>query len=440
MQTRPTFTRPDLIDFEYVAAFDQHHTAHGTVHGSGQFRVQLELAVFAVNGDEIPRPYQVDNQPQFFLAGVAAYVDRGGRAVVIYDMSLAAEEVVDQAIDGLLVAGNDARGEHDRVMLFDSGVLVIIDRGAGECGHRLALGAADENTDFLRRKILHLAGMNQQAFGNVEVAQILGDFGRAVHRAANERHFPSVLKGQIDGQPDAVNRRREARDEQAALRAGEDFVELAANGALAGCVAFALDVGGILQQREYAFLAVLRESVQIEEAVIGRRGVHLEVAGVDDHAQGRMDGQGHTIHQAVRYLDGVDTERADLDANAGFQFIQFSIVEQAMLIELVFDIGQREFRTPYWYIQFGEDPWDAADVIFMPVGEDDGANFVPVLGEVADVGDDDVHAQQFGLGKHEAGVDDNDIVAPADGHAVHTELAQAAQGDDVKFFAWHWDN
>ena len=52
----------ELIDFENVSAFDQHHVADRSGHGPGQFGMQLELPVFAVNGDEIFRPYQVDDE------------------------------------------------------------------------------------------------------------------------------------------------------------------------------------------------------------------------------------------------------------------------------------------------------------------------------------------------------------------------------------------
>ena len=62
--------------------------------------------------------------------------------------------------------------------------------------------------------VLHLAGLNQQAFGNVDVAEVLGDLGGVHHRTSDEAHFAAVLAGDIDGELDAVNRRREAGDEQ----------------------------------------------------------------------------------------------------------------------------------------------------------------------------------------------------------------------------------
>ena len=76
-------------------------------------------------------------------------------------------------------------------------------------------------------------------------------------------------------------------------------------------------------------------------------------------------------------------------------------------------------------------------MVFVAVGEDDAADALAVFGEIGNVGDDDVDAEQFGFGEHESGVDDDDVVAPADGHAVHTELAQAPERDNLQFSRWH---
>ncbi len=66
-------------------------------------------------------------------------------------------------------------------------------------------------------------------------------------------------------------------------------------------------------------------------------------------------------------------------------------------------------------------------MVFMPVGEDNSSNLVPVLQQVRDVRNHNIHAQQLGLRKHQAGIDHDHVIAPADGHAVHSELAQPAQ-------------
>ena len=86
-----------------------------------------------MHGHEEFRPDEVDHQPQLFLAAMAADVDQAGLAVVEDDVRLAAAEVVDDAVDALLVAGDDARAEQHGVAALDFGVLVVVHGGAGEC-------------------------------------------------------------------------------------------------------------------------------------------------------------------------------------------------------------------------------------------------------------------------------------------------------------------
>jgi hypothetical protein len=60
-----------------------------------------------------------------------------------------------------------------------------------------------------------------------------------------------------------------------------------------------------------------------------------------------------------------------------------------------------------------------------------------VFNEVGDIGNYDIHAEQFRLGEHQAGVDHDNVVFPAKGQAVHAEFAKAAEGDDFQFFRLH---
>ena len=61
-------------------------------------------------------------------------------------------------------------------------------------------------TDVYKRQV------NQHAFGDLDVAEVFGDFRRVVHGAADEADLPAVLARHIDGQLDAVNGGRETRD------------------------------------------------------------------------------------------------------------------------------------------------------------------------------------------------------------------------------------
>src|SRR5262252_7472972 len=155
--------------------------------------MQLELAVFAMDRDEVFGPHQVDDELQFFLAGVSAYVDGRIRAVLVNHERFAPEKVIDHAIDRLLVSGDDARREHHRVSLFDPRVLVVVDRGARKGRHWFALRAADQHADLLRSEILHLSGMNQQSFGNLYVSEVFSNLRRTHHGTADEANFTAMF-------------------------------------------------------------------------------------------------------------------------------------------------------------------------------------------------------------------------------------------------------
>ncbi len=177
--------------------------------------------------------------------------------------------------------------------------------------------------------------------------------------------------------------------------------------------------------------------MQVEKLVVGGRGIDFEIAGVNDDAERRVDRERDAIDQAVRDLDGMDGERSGLEALVGAHFAQVGVVEQAVLVEFVFDVGERELGAPDGDFEFGEHPGERADVVFVAVREDDSAHALAVLDEIRNVGDNDVDAEQFGFGEHESGIDDENVVSPADGHAVHAEFAEASERDNLQFSSGH---
>ena len=122
---------------------------------------------------------------------------------------------------------------------------------------------------------------------------------------------------------------------------------------------------------------------------------------------------------------------------AGDNLLQISVVQKVVLFELALDKGERELSPVDRNIQFREDPWQAADVVLVPVRQNDAAHLVAVLCQVADVRDDDVDPQQFVFRKHQAGVDDEDVILPAESHAVHPELAQPTQRNQLQLILCH---
>jgi hypothetical protein len=221
-------------------------------------------------------------------------------------------------------------------------VLVIVDRGAAERAHGLALRAADEHHQLLGRVVAHLSGLDDETLRDVDVAQVLRNLGTLHHGAADDGDLAAVRARQFHRNADAVDGGREAGEEQLLFGPREDLVEAGNDGALAGRVAGAVDVGRVLQERQHAALAVLGKGVQVKGLVVEWRQVDLEVAGVDDDAHGSFDGQRHAIDQRVRYVDRLDGERADGEFFLGRDFDQLDFVEQLVLFKLALNIGQRE--------------------------------------------------------------------------------------------------
>ena len=78
-----------------------------------------------------------------------------------------------------------------------------------------------------------------------------------------------------------------------------------------------LDVGRVAEQREHAFAAIARESVQVKRRAIDGSLIDLEVAGVNDDAHRRTHGERDAIDGAVCDIDEFDFVRADFDESPG---------------------------------------------------------------------------------------------------------------------------
>ena len=122
----------------------------------------------------------------------------------------AARHVVDHAEDRLLVARDDARAQHHRVALLHRDVLVVVHRHARQRRHRLALRAGNQDRHLVRRQVHHVLRAQQDAIGNAEQAERVGDLGDRDHAAADDRHAAAVFLRQVEHQLDAVNRGAEA--------------------------------------------------------------------------------------------------------------------------------------------------------------------------------------------------------------------------------------
>ena len=112
----------------------------------------------------------------------------------------------------------------------------------------------------------------------------------------------------------------------------------------------------------------------------------------------------------------------------GLTLMQPRLLFEIVLFQAPLHQRQRERRAVDRHVDLGEEVGHGADVVLVAVGQNQGADLRLVLLEESQVGHDQVDAQQFGVGEHHPAIDDDDVVAVADGGHVHAELAQSAQG------------
>ena len=200
----------------------------------------VEHAALAVHGDEELRLYERVHHFELFLAGVARYVQIG--AALVDDLRALGEELVNNAGDRRLVAGNGARGDDDAIARADVHLLMLGKRHAVERGHALALAAGGDYDGPVLRLALYLVELHQHAFRDVHVAKLDGYLYHVLHTPARHCHLALILRRDVHDLLDALNVGRKGCDDYAFLAALEELVELFRDLALGFGVAGLFDV------------------------------------------------------------------------------------------------------------------------------------------------------------------------------------------------------
>ncbi len=176
-----------------------------------------------------------------------------------------------------------------------------------------------------------------------------------------------------------MNRRSEAGENDAFGGGAGEFFDARNDGALRRSDAGALDVGRIGKQRENTFVAVASEGVDVETGAADRSVIDLEIAGVNDDAHRSANGERNAIDSAVRYRNHFDFKWTDFDAAAGDDFAESGGIEKACFGDAFFDQRQGKTGAVDGNVQVAKNVRKRADMIFVAVGEHDGANVLAVL-------------------------------------------------------------
>lgn len=126
--------------------------------------------------------------------------------------------------------------------------------------------------------------------------------------------------------------------------------------------------------------------------------------------------------------DKFDAEHAQVDHIPRADHAQIDLVVQLVFLEFFLDEAQSQGGAVDWGIYLAQDEGKCADMVFMTVGEKDRPHLFRTVGKIGDVWNDDVDAEHIRLGKHQATVDDDDVITVFENGHVEADLAETARG------------
>ena len=151
-------------------------------------------------------------------------------------------------------------------------------------------------------------------------------------------------------------------------------------------------------------------------------------------AHGALDGEGHRVGNGVVDVDELHAELARLDHLARLAGDELGLVQQAVLLQLQLHQPRGHAGGVDGGVDVPQQIGDGADVVLVPVGEEDAPDLVLVLDEIGEVGDDHVDAVHVVVGEAHAHVHHDDVPAVLVDGEVLADLVEAAQGNDFQFF------
>ena len=241
--------------------------------------------------------------------------------------------------------------------------------------------------------------------------KIAGDLDILLHRSTDHGNLAMELSSGIQHLLDSRDVRSERRNDDSTRRAADDPLERLSNHLLARRVAGSLGTRAVGDQRQHPLCAELRQQSEVRCLAVGRGLVELEVAGVDHRADRGVDGVSHRIGDRVADPERDDPERSELELVARVERKERVRLEP-VLLQLVAQEAAREGRGVDRDVgELRKDVREGADMVLVGVRDQEGADLLPVLLQIRDVGDDEVDPEHLLVQEHQPAVDHDDVVA-----------------------------
>ena len=216
---------------------------------------------------------------------------------------------------------------------------------------------------------------------------------------------------------------------QHAARQRRDFLQQAGTDhRLASRAVFVEHIGRIAHHGEHAAVTdraqCLRRGGDADQWLI----VQFPIAGVENPAIGRVDDQRIAFRNRVRQWHIGAIERAEVHRAAILDNAQFDAVAQPMFGELMPHQTGGKRRRIERHAQIGGEIGHRADVILMPMGQDDAEQIVLLPLDKFQIGQDQFNAGIIWVGKGHAQIDHDPFAIAAVEIDVHANFRRAAKG------------
>src|SRR6266545_2919516 len=394
--------------------------------------VSGQHAELSVDGHHVARAQDGEDGPE--LLGVTVTGDVHRRDLLMEDLCSRTREAVDRVVDPQLVTRHGLGRDDDRVafLYLDEGVIVI--SHASQSRHRLALASGAEDHRLVGSQLGQQVRLDKDVLRHVQVPQVARDVDVFPEGAADQTNLSLVLERDVDRLLHPVNVRGERGAEDAPLALGDDLAEDLAHGLLRQRDAWALGVRGIAEQDVHAAVAKIGELAKVRTEAVHGRVVDLVVAGVDDPSAGRLEHYSDGIGNRVRHAHELGAVRADLNGFAlRLDFEELGAFQEPVLVELRLDEAQRQTGRPdLRNAHLAQEKRKRSGVILVPMCDDEGADVVFVVAQVAEVRQHEVDAEVLVTREGKAGVDHDDALVGFHDHHVLPDLAQAAERDQSR--------
>src|SRR6478735_7026965 len=389
-------------------------------------RVGPHVAPLAVHRHDVARLDDVVAVEQLAGTRVARDVHLG--VALVHDVGAETHQAVDDAVDGVLVARDEAARQQHGVAGPDVDAVLPVGH-PGQRRHRLALGAGADEDHLVVGQVVELLDVDEDAVGDLEIAELGGDAHVADHGAPDHGHLAAGLLGGVQDLLDAVHVAAEAGDDDASLGVPEHLVDGRGDLQLGRGEAGDVGVRRVGEEQVDALLPQPREGAQVGEAAVERQLVHLEVAGVQQRAGLGAHEHGERVGDGVVDRDELEVEDAELLALALLDRHRERL--DAVLLELGLDEGEGQRGADERDVALeAQQVRDRTDVVLVAVRQDDGLDVVESVLDVGEVGEDEGEAGVVVLGEEHAAVDDEQPALRLDDGHVAADLAEPAERDD----------